>query len=990
MARKEGEKRLYYHGLKEQKKLNVSMLKYLSLLISVIGVGLLLVAAQVAQAPMAKVSDVYGSYMMNYAVVRISGTVASVPKVSESGGKLSLTFTVDDGTGQIDVRVYSPLAEKMIERNLVPFPGDNVTAEVQLRVRETYTYAILQYLDGLEFLSKSYSDNPEEVKSLDQRMANLYVAVEGVVTEVSNVSSGLLLTVDTGESDVTVLIPQVLLVKNNVTVKTGDTVRAPGAVYLYKGTSPEIVVRDIDQLEITPVEESPEVPLANASNYAGMVMSVRGELAGISYEAGKYVLTLTDGTDYLDALLPRDVLAKLDPFKVGTGSLVRVAGRMGEDGRLVGAYVEAVEPKAPKALPIAAVSRDMLNQVVLVRGNIEDMTNVGSNLKLMVDDGTGKIAVFVPSASVSEFSNETKDNLKVGLGVEVAGYLEEYRGELEVVVYTGNGLHALGRPLEKSEVQLPQVTADELGGHVGSLVDLVGSLEGLTYQNHTYYLSVDGVAVSLPRELVLGINPLEVGTGSRVKVMGLVASATELEGRNLTVVEAVKPVEMSSSEVTLDMKGQLVLVVGRVTDVANLSGNLKVVVGDLPIFVPRSTANALSYVPKKGDLIRVGGYVEEYRNEPEVVVFNPNAIEKAEIGGKVEGAKVSDLRTAGGPVWLVVKWDAVTYSKPNYLLNVSDETGSASLIANRTLLPNPLDAGTGSKLNVTVDPTTMEVTSLRVVEAVQAKLTATGSVSLDLVGKTVAVNGTVKDVVQLGESLKLTVDDGSGELAVFLPGAAGSVQVKEGDNVLVSGYVEEYNGKPEVVVYTTDAIRVAESSGGTQSITLSELDGASGLVNLTVTWDALSYEKPNYIMNVSDKTGSASLTVDRSLLPNPFDAGTGSVLQITYDADNKKVVSLKVLEAKPSPEVKTGEVTANLMGKTVVVSGTIVDLYQGSTFYKLTIDDGSGGLVVFIPKSSAGDKTFSKGQKVRIGGYVTEYKGTVEVVPYMSDAIVIE
>lgn len=185
-------------------------------------------------------------------------------------------------------------------------------------MRETYTYAILQYLDGLEFLSKSYSDNPEEVKSLDQRMANLYVAVEGVVTEVSNVSSGLLLTVDTGESDVTVLIPQVLLVKNNVTVKTGDTVRAPGAVYLYKGTSPpEIVVRDIDQLEITPVEESPEVPLANASNYAGMVMSVRGELAGISYEAGKYVLTLTDGTDYLDALLPRDVLAKLDRSRSG-------------------------------------------------------------------------------------------------------------------------------------------------------------------------------------------------------------------------------------------------------------------------------------------------------------------------------------------------------------------------------------------------------------------------------------------------------------------------------------------------------------------------------------------------------------------------------------------------------------------------------------------------------------------------------------------------
>ena len=986
MAGMEGEKKLYYHGLKEQKRLDVSRLKYLSLLISVIGVAILLMVAQTAQAPLTKVNDVYGNYLMNYAVVRINGTVVSVPYVSSTGGRLSITFTVDDGTGQIDVRVYSPLAEEMIAKNLVPFPGDNVTAEVQLRVRETYTYAILQHLEGLKFVSKVYSSRPEKVSSLTPEMANLYVAVEGIVTRVSNISSGLLLTVDTGESRVAVLVPRVLLVGNNITLKTGDTVYAPGIVHLYRGSSPEIVVRDINKFHITPIEEAPEVPLAEAPNYIGMVLSVKGELAGISYEGGRYVLTLRNGTDCLDALLPRDVLAKLNPFEVGTESIVKVAGRMGNDGRLVGAYVEVIKPKAPKVIPIGALTEDMMGQIVIVRGNIEKIATIGSNLKLYIDDGTGKLVVFIPSATVVEFSSVTKDNLQTGFGVEVAGYIDRYRNELEVVVYTGSGIHALGRPLEKSEIELPQVTADELEIYVGSPVDFTGSLEGIAYRNYTYYLKIDGVAVSIPKEELMDLNPLEVGTGSEVKVTGLVVSATEMKGRDLAIVKPVDPTPMSPSEVTLEMRNQLVLVIGKVTDVANLSGNLKIVVDDLPVFVPRSVANKLSYVPAVGDVVKVGGYVEEYRGEPELVVFIPNAIVKAELNK----GTVSDLKTAHGIVWLVVKWDTLTYEKPNYIMSVKDETGKIALMVDRTLLPNPLEAGTGSELNVTVDSTTMEVTAIKVVKAVPAELISTGSVSLSLSGKTVAVNGTVVSVVRLGTNLKLIVDDGSGKVAVFVPSAAGSVEVRKGDKVLIAGYVEEYNGEPEIVVYTADAIRVAESSQREQTVTLSELGRASGLVNLTVTWDALAYKGPEYIMEVSDDTGSASILVSRNLLPNPFDAGTGSVLELTYDTDREMVVSLKVIRAKPSPEVKTGDVDAGIIGKTVVVSGTIVDLYEGRTFFKLTIDDGSGRLVIFIPKSAAGDKTFSKGQVVRIAGYVTKYKGTIEVVPYMSDAIIVE
>lgn len=992
MTEKKREKKLYYHGLKEQKKLDVSRLKYISLLLSVIGVAIILVAAQSAQAPLMKVSDVYGNYMMNYAVVRVSGTVASVPYVSQSGGKITVTFTVDDGTGQIDVRVYSPLADEMLKKGVIPFPGDNVTAEVQLRVRETYTYAMLQYLEGLKFNSKLYSESPQVVKSLTTDMANTYAAVEGIVTEFSNVSSGYLLTVDTGESEVTVLVPTVLLVFNDFNVKVGDTIYAPGVVYLYKGTSPEIVVRDLSQVSVTPIEEAPVVKISEARGYPGMVMAVEGSIAGITYENGRYVVTLTDGQDYLDAVVPREVLANLDPFRVSSESTIKVAGKMGDDGRLVAAYLSIVKPGKTEFRPIGTLTSDMLGSIVAVKGNIEEVARVGSNLKLVIDDGTGKIDVFIPSATLAEISNETMDKLKDGLGVEVGGYLEEYRGALEVVVYTGSGIRALGEPVQPQTIELPKVSASQLADYRGQLVNLVGQVKGVAYTDGTYYLTVDGVKVSLSRDALLNLNPLEAGTGSQVVVRGLVVNESLVKGENLTVEVPVAPVPLKPDEVTTEMEGQLVVVVGKVTDVANLSGNLKITLGGLPVFVPRTTANELAYVPEEGDFVQVGGYVEIYRGEPEVVLFHPLAVEKLQQSGPVEGT-VSDLETAVEPLLLTVTWDSIAYQKPDYALAVSDSTGSTTLLAERSLLPNPLEAGTGSTLKIVADPLSGRITQLEVSKAKPSPLLSTGAVDLSMKGKTVAVNGTVVDVAVIGSNLKLKVDDGSGEVTVFIPGGA-DLSVKEEQIVSAAGYVDEYNGEAEIVVYDLNAVIVeeapsegpSEETSATEEVKVAELSSATGVVNLTVVWDELGYDN-GYFMKVHDDSGSAELPVQRELLPDPREAGTGSTLRITYDADAKKVVSITVVEAVPAEELKTGKVTLDLLGKTVVVEGTVKDVYVGSSFIKLTVDDGSGELVVFIPKSVAGDMSFEKGQTVRVAGYVSEYKGTVEVIPYRTDCI---
>lgn len=452
---------------------------------------------------------------------------------------------------------------------------------------------------------------------------------------------------------------------------------------------------------------------------------------------------------------------------------------------------------------------------------------------------------------------------------------------------------------------------------------------------------------------------------------------------------AVPPVQIKPEDVTSDMVGKVVAVAGRVTDVANLSGNLKITLGSLPVFVPRTTANELAYVPQEGDLVEIGGYVELYRDEPEIVVFHPEAIRKIGASGPVEGT-VSDLKSATEPLLLTVTWDSLSYESGEYYLGIHDDTGSTTVTATKDLLPNPLEAATGSTLKLVVDPLSGSVTSLEIAKAVPPKLYQTGEVTLDMKGKVIALNATAVKVAAVGDNLKLTLDDGSGGIAVFIPNGA-ELSVDEGSVVYTAGYVEEYNGAPELVVYTTEAVKVegAPSQGGTETtkeVTVSELSSATGQVNLTVVWDSLDYDNGYYI-TVSDDTGSATLSISRELLPNPFEAGTGSRIEITYDADAKKVVSLTVIEAIPSETYKTGDVTLDMKGKTVIVEGTIKDVYEGRTFIKLTIDDGSGELVIFIPKSVGGDLTFSEGQTIRVGGYVTEYKGTVEVIPYTADAI---
>lgn len=77
----------------------------------------------------------------------------------------------------------------------------------------------------------------------------------------------------------------------------------------------------------------------------------------------------------------------------------------------------------------------------------------------------------------------------------------------------------------------------------------------------------------------------------------------------------------------------------------------------------------------------------------------------------------------------------------------------------------------------------------------------------DMKGKVIVFNVIVVKVVVVGDNFKFIFDDGSGGIVVFILNGV-ELSVDEGLVVYMVGYVEEYNGVLEFVVYIIEVVKV--------------------------------------------------------------------------------------------------------------------------------------------------------------------------------------
>lgn len=94
---------------------------------------------------------------------------------------------------------------------------------------------------------------------------------------------------------------------------------------------------------------------------------------GIIYESGCYVFMFIDGINYFEVFVLREVFVNFNLFELVSGSLIKVVGKMGDDGRFVGVYLGVIEVVKMEFFLIGVLIFDMKGMIVVVKVNIEDV-----------------------------------------------------------------------------------------------------------------------------------------------------------------------------------------------------------------------------------------------------------------------------------------------------------------------------------------------------------------------------------------------------------------------------------------------------------------------------------------------------------------------------------------------------------------------------------------------------------------------------------------
>ena len=173
----------------------------------------------------------------------------------------------------------------------------------------------------------------------------------------------------------------------------------------------------------------------------------------VSFSTG-FKFTLDDGTGRIVLLMWHDVYDDCwDAPEINLGAKVLATGEVSQyEGELqiqpgFGGDVKAVEGAPPLVAQreIGSISNEEEGQRVTIKGEVVRVEGLSSAVKVFVGDETGEIVIFIWRNVLDRVVNNT------GLGtpgsrVRIAGIVEVYRGNLEVVPTLPNDVEVLEIP----------------------------------------------------------------------------------------------------------------------------------------------------------------------------------------------------------------------------------------------------------------------------------------------------------------------------------------------------------------------------------------------------------------------------------------------------------------------------------------------------------------------------------------------------------------
>lgn len=480
-----------YCGAKVEKRMSLVALRWAAVLLSTVGLVLLWLMAKTREPEQIRIGDIETT--MNFGVVRLAGEVAGDARPFKNGNGMS--FSVDDGTGNIRVFVDQSQRKAMTDAGLVPRRGDFVDFVAQLQASSAGNSARIRSLDPSSFrlerggapvpapAPRAAADggspspapapapraaaaagelgDPVPFSAVDESMVGKSVVVEGFVSAVRapdpNTRRPYVLTLRNGTDglDIKIWPDQYLQIPDRETLP-GSAVRLKAAVKRYQNQVDLSLANGTDLRR-----EASAAPIAGiVPEMAGRPATVRGTVAGVQppkTDKAPWTVTLADPASgatlavvYWEAARAAfarqpaegdvfEFAGKVDVYdgkvqlKVSSGAKARYVPA-GGDLPSPAAPAVAAEPAArPRraAVPVAEITAASDGQYATVEGALSGPSDLEGK-------GTSYKLSDASGSIVVVFWNTTvPDDLRqkaaAAKRVRVNGKVKDYKGTLEII-----------------------------------------------------------------------------------------------------------------------------------------------------------------------------------------------------------------------------------------------------------------------------------------------------------------------------------------------------------------------------------------------------------------------------------------------------------------------------------------------------------------------------------------------------------------------------
>lgn len=289
-----------------------------------------------------------------------------------------------------------------------------------------------------------------------------------------------------------------------------------------------------------------------------------------------------------------------------------------------------------------------------------------------------------------------------------------------------------------------------------------------------------------------------------------------------------------------------------------------------------------------------------------------------------------------------------------------------------------------------------------------------GELTAARIGEKASVNGQVTDSASFSKGFKFTLDDGTGQIVLLTwletyDGIAGREGLRPGASVEVTGEIDQFEGELEIVP-TTGADVVVRATGSkhaperkTGSLTAEDVGSWVLMEGEVVRARTFSLGERIFL---DDGSGEVMLLLWQNVLERlpdgPGVPTVGSQLRaigrveeyqgtlevvpaLPFDVD---VVFLAPTET-PAPTrvfVPIGELHAGRIGETATIAGQVTDTAGFSGGFKLTLDDGTGQIVLLtwhnIYDALQNPEQLNIGATVHITGEISQFEGELQIEPH--------